>query len=355
MKLKKTLSLVLVCSMICLLSAGCRGGGTPSAAPTGSAGSESAAPAEETYVIKIAHTDSSSRSTNVCGEWLGEYLSEKTNGRVTVEMYPDGQLGDDPDLAAGVKLGTVTMYFGLASVISSIVGAEASCVDLPYLYSSYDEWVKGTFENGGLELFNKALEGSGYTCLDMEYNGMRNVISRDKVYHNADDLKGTKIRISQNELNIALWQAMGANPTPMAWGEVITSLSQGTVNALDHSLGVFNDFRLYEIAPYVTITNHCSSPYPLVCSTEWLNSLPDDIREIVVDGVHQMCQTQRDTERANELQYLKDFEAAGATIYELNADEIAAFKEAVKPVYDQWRAEVGDDVIDAWLATVPGK
>lgn len=353
MKLKKTLSLVLAAAMICMLFAGCRGSGTATPAPSGSS---SAAPApEKTYVIKIAHTDSSNRSTNVCGEWLGEYLSEKTNGRVTVEMYPDGQLGDDPDLAAGVKLGTVTMYFGLASVISSIVGAEASCVDLPYLYSSYDEWVEGTFENGGLELFNKALEGSGYTCLDMEYNGMRNVISRDKVYHNAADLKGTKIRISQNDLNIAIWGAMGANPTPMSWGEVITSLSQGTVNALDHSLGVFNDFRIYEIAPYVTITNHCSSPYPLVCSTDWLNSLPDDIREIVIDGVHQMCQKQRDMERENELKYLKDFEAAGATVYELSDDEIAAFKESVKPVYDTWREKVGDEVIDAWLATVPTK
>ncbi|WP_206460553.1 TRAP transporter substrate-binding protein [Anaerovorax sp. IOR16] len=343
MKAKKVIALFLSLSMFLLALAGC---GTSS----NDANSKSS---EDPIVISIAHTDSSNRSTNECGIWLNDYLQKETNGKVAVEMYPDGQLGDDPDLAAGVKLGNVTIYFGLASVISSIVGEKASCVDLPYLYSTYDEWVQGTFENGGLELFNEALEGSGYTCLDMMYNGMRCVASSKKIYHNSDDLKGQKVRIAQNDLNVKLWQSMGANPTPMAWGEVITSLSQGTVDALDHSLGVFNDFNIHEIAPYVTVTNHCSSPYPVICSTEWLNSLDDETREKVVDGVHQMCEKQRVMERENELSYLERFEQEGATVYTLSAQEQEALKEAVKPVYKEWRKRVGDDVIDAWLATVP--
>jgi tripartite ATP-independent transporter DctP family solute receptor len=337
--MKKIISILLVLTMVFAL-AGCGGGGTEPEA-------------EDTILIRIGHTDSSTRSTNTAGLWLAEYLAEETDGRVVVEMYPDGQAGDDPDMAAGVKLGTIEFYFGLASVISAIAGDEASCVDLPYLYPTYEDWITGTFENGGLELFNEALAEAGYTAVDMLYNGMRNVISRDKVYHNSEDFNGTKIRISQNELNVTLWQAMGANPTPMAWGEVVTSLSQGTIDALDHSLGVFNDFSLYEMAPYVTITNHCSSPYPLVCSTEWLESLPEDLKPIILDGIHQMCEMQRAEERANEMEYLASFEAAGATIYELTAEESAAFKELCKPAYDLWAEKVGQDLIDAWLATCP--
>ena len=328
--------------------AACGGGSTT----TPAADSEGEASGEP-IVISIGHTDSSQRSTNTAGEWLNDYLSEKTDGRITVQMYPDGQAGDDPDIAAGVKLGTVTMYFGLSSVISSIVGDAASCVDLPYLYPTYEDWIKGTFENGGLELFNETLEGSGYYCLDMLYNGMRNVISNKKIYHNSADLNGQKIRISQNELNVELWKDMGANPTPMAWGEVITSLSTGAVDALDHSIGVFNDFKIYEMAPYVTVTNHCSSPYPLVCSTEWLESLSDEDRELIIDGVHQMCEMQRAEERENELHYLEDFEAAGATVYTLTSEESKAFEESVQPVYDMWRERVGDEMMDKWLATRP--
>lgn len=117
-KAKKFLALLMAVAMMATLLVGC--GNKP--ADAGDAGDDTAAPTEAQYVIKIAHTDSSSRSTNVCGEWLNDYLAEATNGQVAVEMYPDGQLGDDPDLAAGVKLGTVTMYFGLASVVSQIVG-----------------------------------------------------------------------------------------------------------------------------------------------------------------------------------------------------------------------------------------
>ena len=346
--MKKLLVLLLSFALIFTFAVGC--GGSSSDTSGDDAAADEEAPAIE---ISIGHTDSGERSTNVWGEWLGEQLSAETDGRITVTMYPDGQAGDDPDIAAGVKLGTVTMYFGLASVISSIVGDEANGVELPYLYTNYDNWIEGTFNNGGLDLFNEALEGSGYYCLDMIYNGMRNVISNKKVYHNAADLNGQKVRISQNELNVRIWQAMGANPTPMAWGEVITSLSTGAVDALDHSIGVFNDFNINEMAPHMTITNHCSSPYPLVCSTEWLESLSDADRELIIGKVHEMAEGQRAEERQNELGYIEKFEQAGTEVYELSAEETAAFTEACQSVYEYWEGLVGEDTLNAWLATVP--
>lgn len=306
-------------------------------------------------VVKIGHTDSSSRSTHRWSEWLGEYLEEKAPGKFEIEVYPDGQLGDSPDLIAGVKLGTLDVAFDLSSVISSAAGEKSGCIDLPYLYPTYEDWEKGTFENGGLELYNEILEESGYHCLGMYYNGMRQVISASKNYHSAADLKGQKIRIAQNELDVQLWKAMGGNPTPMAWGEVITSLSQGTINALDHSLGVFNDFSLHEIAPYVTLTNHASSPFPIICSKDWIESMPEDLREVFEAGITEMCENQRNEERENEFKYIERFEAEGATVEKLTDAEIEAYMESVKPVYEMWTEKVGQDVMDKWLATVPEK
>ena len=74
---------------------------------------------------------------------------------------------------------------------------------------------------------------------------------------------------------------------------------------------------------------------------------------MILDGIHQMCEQQRAAERENEMQYLADFEAAGATVYTLTEEETAAFKESVQPVYDMWRERVGDELMDKWLATVP--
>ncbi len=337
--MKKILALVMVIALCLTSFAAC--------------GNQGGGDAEGPITIKIGHTDSSQRSTHVWAEWLGEYLEEKAPGRFNIEVYSDGQLGDSPDLVAGLGLGTVNMVFDLASVFTTVAGDASSCIDLPYLYATYDEWIEGTFENGGLELFNETIKDSDFYCIDMYYNGMRQVISRTKNYHNAADLKGQKIRIAQNDMNIAIWEAMGANPTPMAWGEVVTSLSQGQIDALDHSLGVFNDFNLHEIAPYVTLTNHASSPFPVVCSLKWIESLDEADRTVLEEGVKLMCQQQREEERAKEQEYLKRFTEENATVEELTADEVAAFKEAVKPVYDMMRGKVGDEMVDKWLATVP--
>ena len=101
MKLKKVLALILLVALgIATVGCGERGGG-------GTVGKD------DTIVIKVGHTDTSHRSTNVCIEWLAEYMAEKTDGRVVVEAYPDGQLGDDPEMCKGLLLGTNQVYFCL--------------------------------------------------------------------------------------------------------------------------------------------------------------------------------------------------------------------------------------------------
>ena len=338
MSVKKCVALLCVAGLLGIL-AGC-GASSTSSGPV---------------LIKIGHTDSSARSTHLWSLWLGEYLEEKAPGRFVVEVHPDGELGDTPDLIEGVKKGTVTMVFDLSAAVAAVAGPEAACIDLPYLYPTYEDWLTGTFENGGLALFNDSLKAYGYYCIDMFYNGMRQVVSRTGTYHSTADLKGQKVRIAQNELNIALWQALGANPIPIAWGEVISSLHHGQIDALDHSLGVFNDFSLHETAPYITLTNHASSPFPIITSLAWINALDPKLRTILEEGVREMARQQRIEERAKESEYLERFQREGAVVEALTAQELAAFIEAVQPVYTNWREKIGAKAMDAWLATVPKK
>lgn len=340
MKKVKVLSLVLALVMIMSFAGGC-------------SSEKKEMSKEGPIVIKIGHTDSSQRSTNTWSEALGDYLEKEAPGKFKVDVYPDGSLGDTPDLVSGIKVGTVTMMFDLSSVITASSGPASTCIDLPYLYPSFEDWEKGTFENGGLELFNETIKDAGYYCVDMYYNGMRQVISRDKIYKSQDDLKGQKIRIAQNDLDIRMWKAMGANPTPMAWGEVITSLSQGQINALDHSLGVFNDFSLHEIAPYVTLTNHASSPFPIICSLDWIESLNPEDRAILEAGVKEVAKSQRAEEFAKEKDYIKRFKDEGAEVYELNGEEIKALEKSVESVYDAQRELVGEEMVEKWLDTRP--
>jgi len=353
MKMKKVLAIAIAMVMVLAAFTGCGNGGNGGAGGAGGNGGDAGNVYTPINVI-IAHTDTSSRSTHIWSEWLAEHLEEVAPGRFNVEVFPDGLLGDSPTLYAGVLLGTVNVAFEMSTVLAAQVGTdEASVIELPFLYPSYEDWIEGMLNRGGLDLWNQSLNEVGYHVIDLFYNGMRQVISRDGIYRTSADLAGTRVRIPQNELNIMMWQYMGANPTPMAWGEVVTSLNLGTIDALDHSLGVFADFNLYEIAPFLTLTNHSSSPFPVTVSYEWLQAMPADMRAIFEDGVRQMAAQQRAHERQIEADHLARFEAAGVEIVALTPAETEAFIEAVQPVWNEWRNRVGDELMDAWLATRP--
>ena len=337
--MKRKMMLLLLCAVLLVCTA--------------AACAQPAPPSTEPVLITIAHTDSATRSTHLWSVWLGEYLEEHAPGRFRVEVHPDGELGDTSDMIEALKENTVTMVFDLSAVIAAAAGPEAACIDLPYLYPTYEDWVTGTFENGGLALFRESLKDAGYYCIDMYYNGMRQVISRTGAYHSPQEVKGQKIRIARNLLNIELWKAMGAYPAPMSWGGVVDALEKGQIDALDHSLGVFNDFDLHKTVPYITLTNHASSPFPIITSLQWINDLDPELRAVLEEGVHEMARRQREEERAREDDYLARFRAEGATVVELSPEEVAVFIQAVQPVYDIWREIAGEKAVQAWLDTVP--
>ena len=341
MKMRKILTLILVAAVVLAAFSGCSRRG----------GDAKAVDSENPIVVKISNTDTGYRSTNVACEWFKEYMAEKTDGAVVVEVYPDGQLGDDPESCKGLLLGTVDIYFGISGVAGSIIGNKLDILDLPFLYDTFEDWEKGSFEKGGLDIYNELLEGSGFYCLDFMYNGMKSLVSSKKNYHNTDDLQGYKLRITPTDMNLAVWQALKANPTPMAWGEVYTSLVQGTIDGLDHSLGVFNDYKLYEHAKYVTLTQHQSSPYTVLTSDKFMDSLPEDIKPIFLEGVKQMCAKQRAAEHDLEKDYIANFEAAGSIVYDLTKEEKGALYDACADVYAMQRERTGAELFDKFLAT----
>ncbi|MDD4593416.1 MAG: TRAP transporter substrate-binding protein, partial [Parabacteroides sp.] len=143
----------------------------------------------------------------------------------------------------------------------------------------------------------------------------------------------------------------GANPVPVSWGEVFTSLSQGTIDGLDHSLGIIVDNKFYESAKYLTVTHHTSSPNTVIISQATLDSLPDDIRETFLDGAKQMTEMQRELEYKYEQKCMQTLKDNGVEIGEISDEMREDMKEAVKPVYDFQKKDSGADIVDAFIAT----
>ena len=160
-----------------------------------------------------------------------------------------------------------------------------------------------------------------------------------------EDMHGQKIRVMENQLHIAIWEALGASPTPLAFSEVYMALQQGTIDAQENPLSVITSSRFNEVQDYLSMTEHVYSAAPLMVSKAAYDALPDDLKAIVDEAGTEACQWEREYLAEVEVQWLDELEAAGTQI---NYPDKAPFVEAMSSVYDEFVGD-GDDMVSPEL------
>jgi tripartite ATP-independent transporter DctP family solute receptor len=349
MSTKRIIVIMLVLALIGSFTIGCGGSGGSDGGGAGDSGDVGANDGK-TITIKYGNSDTESRSNNVTAKKFKEFMEANTDGQVIVEIYPNEQLGDDAEMVKGLQLGTVQIYTGApGGSFGGVFGEKLDLLDLPFLYSDYDNWYEGVFEKGGGDEYAKLLSDNGLYNLTYLYDGARCMSSNVRPIYSVDDLKGVKMRCMSSKIYVAMFDAMGANPTPMSWGEVYTGLAQGTIEGQDNGPAITCDKRIYEVTKYYSLTRHTMPPAPVTTSQAFMDSLPDDIASIFLEGIDILGKEQRALEFELENGYIQEIEDGGCAVNEIT--DIDSFREAVKPVYDEWRDIVGDDVIDAMLAS----
>lgn len=160
------------------------------------------------------------------------------------------------------------------------------------------------------------------------------------------DLKGLKIRTMENPMHIAFFKELGANPTPMSWGELYTALQQGTVDAEENPYAMIDDGKFYEVQKYVSETGHVFSYEILIANKKFMDKLPADLRKVVVDAAHKAIMTQRASLEKEEAAFKAKVTKAGLTANELTPEQKKPFVEATKKVYAQFENELGKEIMD---------
>lgn len=354
MKQLKLLTILMLLAMSLVCFAAC---GEEAEQPTGGevAGGEEAGGSEEVEnVLNIIYcnTDTEARATIQAGYWLEEYVESETNGAITVDVYANNVLGDDAEVLKGMPLGTTANVFSGMGVVAEIVGTGGALVDMPFVHSSYEDWYNGIYNLGGLDLYNQVLEGSGYVCYDLQYAGAKHLTSAFQNYTSLDELQGFKIRCTNNEMNLTLWTDLGLNPTPVAWGELYTALQQGTVDGMEHSLGIIVDQRFYEPNPYITLTYHTWCPYGAFYHESWFNTIPEEWQDFVLDALHQSTMVQHEMELDDEAnKWMATLEENGVSVTEMPQETLDEMRALAEGTYDFMRAECGADIVDAYIAT----
>ncbi|WP_439651621.1 TRAP transporter substrate-binding protein [Planococcus shenhongbingii] len=301
---------------------------------TACGGSEEGAPADsgEVYTLQAGHSLPDDHPYHLGFLEMAENVEERTDGRVKIEVFANSEIGAERELTEGLGLGTVNLVVSSTAPVTNFV-PELGVLDVPFLFKDRESAVEILEGEIGDELFTK-MEENGIIGLSWGENGYRHITNAIRPINTPEDLKGLKIRTQENEIHLAAFEALGAQPTPMAWTEAITALQQGVVDAQENPAIVADQFSLYEAnQKYMTLTGHVYSVAVYMMSKQTYDELPEDLRDIVVEEGQKVGATEREMIVEMEKESIQTLKDNGVEIIE--EVDLAPFQEAVKPVYEQ--------------------
>jgi len=273
---------------------------------------------------------------------MKEYIEEKTNGNVTLEIFPNSQLGAERESVEQVKNGMLEMATAAFGPLTTF-NSKFMAMDIPFLFDSYDEaWATLDSELGdGLK---KDMEASDLKCLAWLENGFRHITNNIRPITQPDDLKGLKIRTMEAPMHMANFQALGANPTPVPWSELYLAMSSKIVDGQENPITNIWEIKMNEVQKYCSLTGHIYDSMVLVTNLEWFNGLPEDYQNIILEGAAIGQQVSREANTAVEEDTIRLLEEGGMTFNSLTQNEKDAFRDISQPVViEKVKKELGDD------------
>lgn len=289
----------------------------------------------ETLVIKAALSQNPGEPQVIAVESFKQKVEERTNGRIRVRVYPNNQLGNQRDVVEGLQMGSVEVG-NIASVMSAFV-PETNLFELPFLFDNPEHFdavldgeigqsLKPEFERRGLHLL-------GYFDA-----GERHIMTTAGPIRGLADMEGLKIRTMENPLHLAAFQAFGANPLPMAYGELYTALEQGVIDGGEAADPNYYSKRFFEPAPNWARVGWIRLLEYVVMSQSFYEDLTASDRAIIDEAARAMIVEQRALYRAAADSALELLQEAGVRV---THPDRAPFREAARTVYTQWAGRVG--------------
>ncbi len=275
-------------------------------------------------------------------------LDDKSGGKLKLTAFWGGALGGDLQATQALRSG---VQEAVVTSSSPLVGIEASLgvFDLPFLFSNAQEAYKVLDGDFG-EMMNKKLEAVGLVNLGYWENGFRNLSNSVHPVTKWEDFEGMKVRVMQNNVFLDTFQNLGANATPMAFGEVFSALETKTIDAQENPYVTIDTSKFFEVQKYITETNHAYTPFLFLFSKAIFDTYtPDEqaaLRECATVGRDVERQVIGDLNKKS----LEKIKAAGLEVNVLSAEEQARIREKSMVVYEKHKAEIGAPVVDGILA-----
>lgn len=306
--------------------------------------------AKHTMVIGTAYRIGTTRSYPIMQLNLKENIQNLTKGQVYVRLGPAGQLGVGTKLAEKVQAGTIQAAQHSLSNFAPFAPA-VDLINLPYWCGANQNFVNLVTSDIWKNEVNKKVEAKGfkplfYFCIDPRTAAKRRGLD-DKPFRTPDDLKGIKFRVPGSKILQQMYRLLGANATPVAWGETPTAIKQGVADALDPAVEALYAFGFKDILSYVTFNQPVPDSQVYSCNLAWFNSLPKDVRE-GIDFASEVTFAQNLAQvPASRAYAMAQMAAAGVKFYVPTKDELAQWATAAghqRKEWEQWKIKLGGSV-----------
>lgn len=319
----RLISGILVIVLSCGLLVGCAGG------------------EQESTTLTVAHVLNETHPYHLAWMQVAKLVEERTDGGLRLEVFANGTLGNERDIIEGMQLGIVDLSCMSTGALASFSPAFMA-LDLPFIFDSRESAYKVLDSEIGEELL-VSLEDSMLTGVAFWENGFRNISNNQHDVIVPEDVKGLKLRTLENELQIDTFATLGANAIPMAWGEVYTALSQGTIHGQENPLAIIYLNRIHEVTKHITLTGHFYAAAPVVMSKKNLEKLSPEYQEILLEAIREVTDYERELSQQSDIDYLQALEEEGIDVIEEIDKDL--WLEAVQPVYEQYQDKIGTELL----------
>lgn len=330
MKMKKINYLLLLAILMVGVLAACGGKADDSSGSTESGDSKN----NEAKMIKLAHTQAPTHPVHISMEKFGELVEEKTNGEVTVEIYPSGQLGDERQYIESLQAGTLDMAKVSVNSLENFKEIY-SIFSIPYLFEGIEHGKKFMNSEHIHDLYKSTedLDILGITWYDA---GARNYYTSDTPIEKPEDMKGLVMRVQSSEILIETVETLGGSATPIDWNELYTAIQQGVVDGADNGIVAFTENNLGEVAKHFSFTEHVFSPDVLLIKKSIFDDLTPEQQDAVMEAAEESTAFHTETWEKEREEAIKKSEEIGVTIY---YPDLEPFAEALRPMKEKFAEE----------------
>ena len=294
-------------------------------------GAPAALAADKPVVFEVAFNQPESHPQFQAMKKMGEALKARTNGRYSIEVFPNELLGAQKETVEMVQTGTIAMSITAGSLLESW-NPDVSVFNLPYMFTSVEQQQKVVNDPAIVGKLYNSIADKGVKVLAAFHGGVRNVYLKKGAVKTPADLAGLKVRVMQSDTNVQMLKYMGGVGIAMGQGEVYTAIQTGVLDGGENNEIVYSSLKHVEVAPYYSYTRHLMIPDYLVMNVDLFNGLPDDIKTIVTEELAKAFDFEFDAFAADAAKARADAEQAGGKFSE--DVDMDAFRAAVKPLVD---------------------